>query len=751
MTSITRRIHSRATRTLVGLVLVAGGLGAAAPAALATGTSHASRGTSGGKAATVITRLGAAPAQRTVSLALPLRAHTAALARFAHAVSTPGSTSYGEYESVAAASRRFGASPAERARVVAALRHAGATDVSIDATGLYADVTMRVGQAERLFTTHVARFASAGTADAPAEHFMAPTDGIRVPSALRGDVTGVVGLNTQPLDPDAEPAHATAAQVDGARRLRSDAASDAATTAAPVTSAYPSRTGTAAGCPEALAQPGFSPNQYLTAYGYGPLQQLGIEGQGERVALIEIDGYNASDVKAFDQCFSLGTPKITSYGVGIKHKLSAQGETDLDLELLSAAAPQLKAVDVYESGDDAADVLRSLTAALAAKGRTPDVISASLGACEQTTLADITSAGIKAVESILQLAAASGVSTLASSGDDGSSACVGGTGSPLNLLAVNFPASSPWVTGVGGTNVKLQADNTILDPATDQVVWNDEPDYVGAGGGGVSMFNRPSYQAGVDKSKHREVPDVSMLADPLPGYEIYCTAALCKKLPGAPWVSFGGTSAGTPLLAGGLALIDQQLAARGQANIGFANPLLYQAAKSATAASTISDVISGSNDISSVVFGRSLGCCTATTGYDQASGVGSVNLGGLADVAEASVPKQTTIAIGVPAQKRPVAADHFQVKISCSRECLMGAYAKIQIGSRMRTAYSKSYVLIRTKARSVRIGLSGPLRVRMEDALAKGQKVTATLYGAIVLPSGQILKRTAGKQISVRH
>jgi len=202
-------------------------------------------------------------------------------------------------------------------------------------------------------------------------------------------------------------------------------------------------------------------------------------------------------------------------------------------------------------------------------------------------------------------------------------------------------------------------------------------------------------------------------------------------------------------LAGGLALIDQQLSSRGQANIGFANPIIYQTSKTPTASSTIADVITGTNDISASLFGRSLGCCTATTGYDQASGVGSINIASLANVAEASVPKQTTISITVPKQKKPVASDHFQLTVSCSRECLMGALAKVQIGSRTRSAYSKSYVLIKSKSRSIRIGLSGPLREKMAQALAKHHKVTATFYGAVVAPSGAIVTKTPGKKITV--
>ena len=250
------------------------------------------------------------------------------------------------------------------------------------------------------------------------------------------------------------------------------------------------------------------------------------------------------------------------------------------------------------------------------------MISASLGSCEPDAQAAIGAAGMRTVESALQLAAATGISVIASSGDSGSTACLTAQGNPLDQLAVEYPASSPWVTGVGGTNVHLAADNTIADPATDQIVWNDEPLIAGAGGGGVSTFAKPAYQDGFDTSGKREVPDVAMLADTRPGYEIYCTAASdCGTGASAhPWVALGGTSAGTPLLAGGLALVDQDLRERGQQNVGFADPLLYKVASSSAAALTLSDVVTGSNDLSGSIFGRALGCCSATPAMTRRRG-----------------------------------------------------------------------------------------------------------------------------------
>jgi kumamolisin len=701
--------------------------------------------------AATVHRIGRAASTRTIALEFPLAVNGRGLARFATAVSTPGSPEYGQYASIPWLSRHFGASSAARGRALAWLRAHGAMQVRVDRTGLFADATMRVARADRLFGASLTSFHADATSVSGAYDFLAPAAQSRVPRALRGAVTGVIGLDTRRLS-NMGPVRASASARRRASRTAALAALARQVTPVP-SSGYSVRSGSPAGCPEAVAGPGFTPNQYLDAYGYQPLQAAGLAGQGERVALIEIDGFRTSDIRAFAGCFGLPTPPIDAFRVRIPHLLAPGGEATLDLELLDAAAPGLKEIDVYESQATASDVLRALTDALATRGRKPDVISASLGTCEADVRAAIGTAGMQTVEQTLQLAAATGVSVLAASGDTGSTGCLSPRGAPLDTLGVDFPASSPWVTGVGGTNLTLSAVNTMADPATNQVVWNDEPTLAGAGGGGTSLFPRPSYQDGLQTSSRRQVPDVSMLADPLPGYEIYCSATndcISKSQPNA-WIAFGGTSAATPLLAGGIALVDEDLRLHGQENLGFANPLLYATGRSTTAASTLNDVVSGSNDISAQLFGRALGCCTARTGYDEASGLGSVNLSGLDAVARARVSKQVVVGVTVPSQPHPAASGHLVATVSCTNECLMGAYAQVQIGSSGKplTAYSTAYELITKRRRTIEIPLSGSQQSAITTALARHQRVVATIHGAIIDLSGEIVQQTAGKTLTI--
>ncbi len=214
-------------------------------------------------------------------------------------------------------------------------------------------------------------------------------------------------------------------------------------------------------------------------------------------------------------------------------------------------------------------------------------------------------------------------------------------------------------------------------------------------------------------------------------------------------MNVGGTSAGTPLLAAGFALIDQELHARGQQNLGFANPLLYKISRSSDAAATISDVVSGSNDLSGTVFGSSLGCCTARAGYDDASGLGSVNVAGLATAAATLVAKQTRVGLRLPAQHDELAAQHLLATVSCTTECLMGAYAKIHFGKTTLSAFSAPHELTARRQRTIPIGLSASTRSRIRVALAARQTVTATVYGAVINASGAIVRQSAGKTLHV--
>ena len=189
-------------------------------------------------------------------------------------------------------------------------------------------------------------------------------------------------------------------------------------------------------------------------------------------------------------------------------------------------------------------------------------------------------------------------------------------------MAVDDPASQPFVTGVGGTEI------TALGPPPSETAWNTGPDCCfGAGGGGISLAHAmPSYQADAADSVGvvnadssgtpcgnaggycREVPDVSALAGPFP-YEFYFKGS---------WGSWGGTSLSAPLWAALVTLANASSACN-QESVGFANPTLYALAK--TDPGAFHDVTSGNNDLT----GKNGGLYPALAGYDMASGLGTPN------------------------------------------------------------------------------------------------------------------------------
>jgi kumamolisin len=556
-----------------------------------------------------------APASAELRLVLPLVVRTGALRSLALAVSTPGSAQYGDYQPLAVLASNYGASAAVRARVTHYLRAAGASAVAVDATGQLAEATMTVHVAERVFGTRLDMYRGVGGSRfiAPVArahaHASAAGSASALPPPLRGVVTGVLGLDNQPVVTAPERVRATPRIVG----------------AGGVPSSSLARTGTPSGCQAALNTGGFTPNQYLSAYGYATLQTGGDNGAGERVALIEIDGFRASDIATFAQCFGLTVPPITTHLVGLGRALRPGSEATLDLEMLDAAAPSLASLDVYEGHANSSADVREFAAPLQDPTTLPQVISVSVGLCEQDTIGSVGAVGLNAIENELAMASASGISVLAASGDNGSADCLGPKGNSRSLLAVNYPASSWWVTAVGGTNLALDQDNDILNES----VWNDQgfQPQAAAGGGASVLFARPPYQASVVAADTRAVPDVAMLADLSPGYATFCSARpeCVDRADPRPWQAVGGTSASTPLLAGGVALIDEMLTSAGRENVGLLNPLLYELGGSSDAASVFNDVTEYANDIGRFIppHHRPLGCCAAGVGYDEASGWGS--------------------------------------------------------------------------------------------------------------------------------
>ena len=200
-----------------------------------------------------------------------------------------GSPQYGQYEPIATLSRRFGASAADRSRVLHYLHGAGATHVKIDVTGLFADATMTVSQAQRLFGTSLG--ALSGRASGPL-HRSDRRDADPGRARRRRDRGGRARHAAGVRCPAGDRRFARRrGHADGGRRLQSLPAHPRDGLEGQPVSGYSERTGTATGCADAIADHGFTPNQYLTAYDYASLQSAGIRGSGERVALIEIDGF----------------------------------------------------------------------------------------------------------------------------------------------------------------------------------------------------------------------------------------------------------------------------------------------------------------------------------------------------------------------------------------------------------------------------------------------------------------------------
>jgi kumamolisin len=730
-----RRIGRTVRLLICGLGISALGALSAAPALAAAAATRAAAATAIGPVAHA-TQVGTAPPAQTVQLVLPLTADVAGLERLAVAVSTKGSPQYGQYESVAELARRFGASQQARTRVVTYLRSEGATGVKVDATGLFADARMTVDTAQRLFGTQLGQFQVRHS-----PRFIAPTSPPSVPAAISGQVTGVIGLDTQQLAAAAAPRLGTS--------LRQSRATLARATS-PV-SGYEPRTGTASGCIGALGTGAFTPNQYLGAYDYGPLRGAGVAGRGEKVALIEIDGFRYSDIRTFAGCFDLPIPAINGFGVGVSKPLAPGAESTLDIEVLDATAPGLKAINVYESKPQAADLLQALTAPLQTRRDQPQVISASLGVCERDLFAAVGAAGVDTAQGSLALAAASGISFLASSGDSGSSACPA-VSEPVDALAVSFPASSWLVTGVGGTNIALNASNQILA----QPVWNDGPVQLGAGGGGTSgLFGRPAYQKAVNRTGGRSVPDVSMLADVAPGYAIFCSSKpeCINHENSNPWMPVGGTSAATPLFAAGLALVDQDLRVHGRQGLGLVNPLLYSLGTSSLASAVFDDVTLGDNDLGPFLAssgGEPLGCCTAAVGYDQASGWGSVDLSHFAQIATEVVPKLAGIRLSLARRQRPVSRRQLLATVSCTRSCLTGSLAQVAIGrARPFVLESNIYRLPSAGRKTVALTFSGGQRSRLRAGLKAHRRIVATVYGLIVDAGDNIEKRTGPQRLTI--
>lgn len=367
---------------------------------------------------------------------------------------------------------------------------------------------------------------------------------------------------------------------------------------------------------------GFAPADISSAYNISPLTSAGYSGANQTIALAEFDGYTASDITQYLTQFHL--PAIAIQNVLVDGATTTPGsgsdEVELDMEIAAGLAPQAKQM-IYiapNSGSGSIDLYNAIVSDNLAK-----VISTSWGLCEAST----SSSQEQSLHSIFAQASLQGQTIYAAAGDSGAYDC--GDAS----LGVDYPASDPYVVGVGGTTLSTTSNQSYAGES----VWScnicgTAPYGTGSGGGISSFFLSASYQTGpgVPVSSHRLVPDVAANADPDTGYAIYCTTSPCS-VGGSNWLLVGGTSAAAPLWAAISADINQYLLAQGKSILGDPHAAFYRLFNTTQSYAAYHDITTGNNLH-----------YNAATGYDLATGIGSPNAWNLAqDIIASSITTPT--------------------------------------------------------------------------------------------------------------
>ena len=400
----------------------------------------------------------------------------------------------------------------------------------------------------------------------------------------------------------------------------------------------------------------------------GSGQTIGVVGQtsGSGTNTVTITTIS-SDVATFRSLSKLPTGNISTVPVGspMPFTTSEAQEAALDIEWSGAIAPNAAIIFAYSTNA----LTTSLQYLVNQGGTAIQVISISFGDCEAQF------GQISSVESLLSQANAQGQSVFAAAGDNGATDCDGSAQTPVTTathgLAVDYPASSVYVTGMGGTEFTGDNAATVSNGVASatqywngssdvndtsatafsyipETTWNDTASVgsnVGTGGGVsscgvqnsnnqcVSGFAKPSWQTGngVPNDGVRDVPDVALAASPNHVGYIICSQGECqtgyRRNSDQTFTVIGGTSTAVPSFAGIAALANQKMGSR-QGNL---NPKIYQLA--ATSSWAFNDITTGDNkmvctvgttDCTSSPIGYAAG-----TGYDLVTGWGSVDVTGL--------------------------------------------------------------------------------------------------------------------------
>jgi subtilase family serine protease len=569
-------------------------------------------------------------------------AQQAALTQLLADQQNPSSPRYQQWLTPAQFGAQFGMPATDLAKVSAWLTAQGFTVTGVANGESFITFDGTVGLAQRAFATSIHNLSVNGET-----HFANITE-ISVPSAFAGSVETVTGLHDFRLKP----------------RIRASVASPEFTSS---------------------VSPGnhfIAPGDLYTIYGMNTLLSSD-QGTGITIAVTGQVDINTADVSAFRSASGLNTtnlPVTVHAGTDPGPARTCSNcypnqddlnESSLDVEWSGAMAPAatidfVTGVDVF---------LNSMTYAI--DNNVAPIVTTSYGLCEAAGGSN----ELVSLNALFQQANAQGQTILAAVGDQGATDCDAGP-TAIEGLAADFPASSPHVTGMGGTmfndgsatgatNYWSGSNATVGQGSAlsyiPEAAWNDETSglYGGTGGGASAFFTKPVWQigTGVPADGSRDVPDLALDASDLHDPLLFCVNVAAGSSCGSGFrVSStnnllevaGGTSFDSQVFGGMLALIEQKNPPTGTPGYGNINPRIYALANNTsyyTPGATIAtspnvvfnDVTTGNN---------SEPCSTGTpncgnggvigfkagTGYDQTTGWGSVNLTNLANAWTAVTP-----------------------------------------------------------------------------------------------------------------
>jgi subtilase family serine protease len=360
------------------------------------------------------------------------------------------------------------------------------------------------------------------------------------------------------------------------------------------------------------------------AYDITPVLQGGINGAGQTIVII--DAFQSPtirhDLTTFNNMFGLRSAPLniiapaglTPFNPSDPDQVGWSGEITLDVEWAHAIAPAATIDLVLAKTDSDADIQNAIQYAVDLN--LGAVISMSFGEAEQCMDPQL----MALQHETFREAVKKGITLFASSGDDGAAqpAC-SGTGF---IQAASAPASDPNVTAVGGTYLNA---NTTSGKYFGEEAWN-ETDVVSAatGGGFSTVYAKPAFQTAFNHNAMRGVPDIAYNASINGG-----VLAFWSEGPVGPaFYIFGGTSAGSPQMAGELTLVNQQFGREG--NI---DPILYQGFAAHGYAQFFHDITVGTN----ALVPTGIPGFSTRTGWDPVTGLGSLILG-----ATFGIPASTT-------------------------------------------------------------------------------------------------------------